>query len=107
MATYVKHLPKQVVSEVEPATILSLALAWPCRKSDWSLFQDKYVSIIWIADNFQNNFCTVLCGGGFFKDLFEGNLFFISADVASEKLYSENLSKITVSAKLYMYPKYS
>ena len=51
------------------ATILSLALAWPCRKSDWSLFQDKYVSIIWIADNFQNNFCTVLCGN-FFKCLF-------------------------------------
>ena len=44
----------------------------------------------------------MLCGGGFFKDLFEGNLFFISADVASEKLYSENLSKITVSAKLYI-----
>ena len=34
----------------------------------------------------------------YLKEIF----FFISADVASEKLYSENLSKITVSAKLYI-----
>ena len=53
-------------SEYMNFSMLSLALAWPCRKSDWSLFQDKYVSIIWIADNFQNNFCTVLCVWNFF-----------------------------------------